>query len=319
MLVKFAIIGAVTIAFAYLFLASSGDANFRDALSIIVSSDGAAAVILCLLTSFFRAVRLNRLLAQRSQRLAECYAIVTVHNTLNNLLPFRLGEISIPVMLKTTFDVPVPSGIAALSILRFFDFAAIGFIFLLFGPSLMSFSDESRDIFLYGGALFFLFAGGLASASPVARRLIPAVASPDGAIKERMRSRLRQACLQALRMLEDLKPRQLLELGLCTVAMWTSIVFVAWVCSRHVGLPVGFGVIALGVAVVSVANLLPISGLANFGTFEFSWIILIGFFSDAQGLAYESAIAFHVMILIGAAASLLSAVPTLHRVFKAKG
>ena len=77
----------------------------------------------CVLASYFvRGVRLHQYFRQETEgQYLKSFSIILSHNAWNNLLPARLGEISLPLLLNRTFRIPALSSAAALFWFRLLD------------------------------------------------------------------------------------------------------------------------------------------------------------------------------------------------------
>ena len=53
------------------------------------------------------------------------FRVTQIHNLLNIMLPFRAGETSFPLLMRSEFDVPLAHGAAALVVLRLLDLHAL--------------------------------------------------------------------------------------------------------------------------------------------------------------------------------------------------
>ncbi len=81
------------------------------------------------LTYIFRALRFK--LFFKEVKVIQMFSIICVHTFLNNVLPFRSGESSFPLMLKKLFNTSITSSSTALIIARIFDLIALSFLFLI--------------------------------------------------------------------------------------------------------------------------------------------------------------------------------------------
>ena len=77
----------------------------------------------CVLASYFvRGVRLHQYFRRETEgQYLKSFSIILSHNAWNNLLPARLGEISLPLLLNRTFQIPTLSSVAALFWFRLLD------------------------------------------------------------------------------------------------------------------------------------------------------------------------------------------------------
>lgn len=89
---------------------------------------GTAAAALFLLTATYL-VRAQRIYdyfpAETSGRFLKLFRLTQVHNLLNIMLPFRAGETSFPLLMRSQFSVPLARATAALLVMRLLDLHAL--------------------------------------------------------------------------------------------------------------------------------------------------------------------------------------------------
>ncbi|MCA1970884.1 MAG: lysylphosphatidylglycerol synthase domain-containing protein [Rhizobium sp.] len=86
----------------------------------------AAVIGLLVSTYFVRAWRLyDYFPGETTGRLVELFHLAQVHNLLNIMLPFRSGETSFPLLMRSEFSVPLLHGTSALLVMRLLDLHAL--------------------------------------------------------------------------------------------------------------------------------------------------------------------------------------------------
>lgn len=86
----------------------------------------AAVIGLLVSTYFVRAWRLyDYFPRETSGRFVELFHLAQVHNLLNIMLPFRSGETSFPLLMRSEFSVPLLHGTSALLVMRLLDLHAL--------------------------------------------------------------------------------------------------------------------------------------------------------------------------------------------------
>lgn len=84
------------------------------------------ALLLLVGTYFVRAHRMQDYFPKETGgRFLRLFRVTQVHNLLNIMLPFRAGETSFPLLMRSEFGVPVAHGAAALLVLRLLDLHAL--------------------------------------------------------------------------------------------------------------------------------------------------------------------------------------------------
>lgn len=92
----------------------------------------AAALALSFVSYGLRALRLyDYFRVEMRAAFGPCLRVMLQHNLLNNLLPMRTGELSFPVLMAQTFQVPVVQSVAALFWFRLLDLHTLGALALL--------------------------------------------------------------------------------------------------------------------------------------------------------------------------------------------
>jgi len=89
---------------------------------------GTVATVIALLVStyFVRAWRLYDYFPRETAgRFIELFHLAQVHNLLNIMLPFRSGETSFPLLMRSEFAVPLLHGTSALLVMRLLDLHAL--------------------------------------------------------------------------------------------------------------------------------------------------------------------------------------------------
>ncbi len=108
----------------------------------------------------FRALRLRLYIDEIS--LPEMASVIGVHTFFNNVMPFRSGETSFPIILKKLFGIEMSRSSVILFGARVFDLLSLSLLFLISLFS-VSFSDKRliffpiAAVFLIGATLFFVY------------------------------------------------------------------------------------------------------------------------------------------------------------------
>jgi uncharacterized membrane protein YbhN (UPF0104 family) len=86
----------------------------------------AVALVLLVGTYVIRAHRMHDYFPREtSGQFLRLFRVTQVHNLLNIMLPFRAGETSFPLLMRSEFGVPLAHGTAALLVLRLLDLHAL--------------------------------------------------------------------------------------------------------------------------------------------------------------------------------------------------
>lgn len=180
-------------------------------------------------------------------RFLACVRIVLIHNAFVNVVPFRGGEAAFPLLLRQTFGTPLPRALASLLWFRLQDALVVGVVAVGVWPGL---------------PLALRCAGVLALV--LLALVLPrwARAEHDWAARGALAARLGK-----LRAALGDSTRHARLGWLWTVANW-SVKFAAqaWLLAALLNIPAPSA--ASGVLGAELAAILPIQGVAGFGTYE---------------------------------------------------
>ena len=226
-----------------------------------------------------RAVRF-RLLLGGSVRLRDLVAVTFARNLFIDLLPVRLGELSYVYLLTRRIGRTVEDAFSSLLLATLFDVAAIAPLLVLalvvVGASASSLPTGLLVALAVGLALGA--AAGIRLAEPVIDRLATALV-------RRAPSSLGRRAGEALARLGGALRAMRLRGGFVAVFAVSIVVrltkfgayyfvFLAVMSSRgFTQESTGFFRIFLGVASAELAAMLPVHGIAGFGTFEAAWAL----------------------------------------------
>ncbi|MEO8938362.1 MAG: lysylphosphatidylglycerol synthase transmembrane domain-containing protein [Burkholderiaceae bacterium] len=220
---------------------------------------------------------------------ARILRLTLVHNALVNVLPFRSGEAAFPVLLSRWFGIGTGRAVVSLLWLRAQDATVVLALAALVWPGLAIVWRVVALIAIVGGAW----------------------AVPDWARRHRVASTSpRLAKIQALL---ERSTRRNLPGWLWTIGNWSvKLVAEAWLVALALGPhdAAGRSAAVLGAIGAELAAILPIQGVAGFGTFEAGGAALM----RTQGVALtdglEAVLVLHAVVLAlalvaGALAALL--------------
>lgn len=85
-----------------------------------------SALVLLVATYFIRCYRIYDYFPKETAgRFLPLFRVTQVHNLLNIMLPFRAGETSFPLLMRSEFSVPLARGTSALLVMRLLDLHAL--------------------------------------------------------------------------------------------------------------------------------------------------------------------------------------------------
>jgi uncharacterized membrane protein YbhN (UPF0104 family) len=206
---------------------------------------------------------------------ARILRLTLVHNALVNVLPFRSGEAAFPVLLSRWFGIGSGRAVVSLLWLRAQDAAVVVVLAALIWPGIA--------IGWRAAALVAVFAGIWG---------VPAWARRQGS--DATASRL--AKVQAL--VARATRRNLPGWG-WTLANWSvKLVAETWLVALALGDSFDtIGTAALGAIGAELAAILPIQGVAGFGTFEAGGALLMKSQGVAVATGLEATLVLHAVVL----------------------
>ena len=208
--------------------------------------------------------------------------LTLVHNALVNVMPFRSGEAAFPMLLTRWFGIATGRAVVALLWLRAQDACVVFVLAALVWPGLpMAWRIVTLVVIVAG-----------ACAVPVwAKRHRYATSSEadDGANDGR---------LAKLRSLLARSTRSNASGWMWTIANWSvKLVAEAWLLTLALGPDADTGGAALGAIGAELAAILPVQGVAGFGTFEAGAAALMATQSVPMTSGLEAALVLHAVVL----------------------
>jgi hypothetical protein len=241
----------------------------------------AAALAGFVVSYFLRALRLHDEFRIHG-RFGACLRIVLVHNAMVNVVPFRGGEAALPLLLRQTFGTPLPRAVASLFWFRLQDALVVALLAVLVWPGLAWALRAGGVVLLVAFALYL----------PRWARA-PHDWASGGALASKL-AKLRDALGESTRHA---------RLGwLWTIANWAvKLLTQAWLLSVLLDTQVAHG--AAGALGAELAAILPIQGVAGFGTYEAgaAAAMLPSGIALARGL--QAALALHLFVIASAVAA----------------
>lgn len=206
------------------------------------------------------------------KNIIKIFMISIMHNFFNRILPFRMGELVWPLLLKKYLGVSIVHGIGVLLLVRYLDFLAIAVCFtaaaLIIKPPFFTsqvLALMTAMIILQILSLIFLQQFIQLSINIVQKIKI-------GLLK----NKVRKLTDRLLDLKSDLQNQNMFVL-ICTMALlslcnWMAlyIIFYAYVVMLATDFSL-LHVIVASSAVAVITNLLPINSIGRFGTFELGW------------------------------------------------
>ena len=251
-----------------------------------------SALALLVATYFIRCYRIyDYFPAETNGRFLNLLRVTQAHNLLNIMLPFRAGETSFPILMRSEFGVPLVRSTSALLLMRLLDLHAL---FAAAGIGLV----VGRDDQTVGWLLWGLFL-----VCPLALFLL------KGRVLSVLRRRLPHKVANVLQEVEAGLPAgaaALVRAWLMTVLNWsTKVIVLAWVLSTMGVAP--FAACFGGALGGELSSVLPVHAPAGVGTYPAGITAgAISFGAPASGPALDllasASINAHLLIVVSAVA-----------------
>ena len=250
-------------------------AEFDQLLARIAVSGWIGALLAYLALNLFRALRFRILLDKRDSPWRILIPITLYHNFLVRALPFKLGELSYIVLLRSRLNYSMEEGVSSLFGARILELLII---VMVFASSILASAEQlaaQRDELLLAIAVIFvvsivaLYFGGQVIRTllkPLRPLLQTANGRRDG-FSERVNSRLRHLADEMDRIRQ---PRLFLAALFTTCFTYSSSFLTNYILLRALGvdveLPAFIAIISLGM----FASAIPFS-VSGFGVVEGAW------------------------------------------------
>ena len=251
-------------------------AEFDQMLGRIALSSWVGALLAYLALNLFRALRFRILLDERDSPWRILIPITLYHNFLVRALPFKLGELSYIVLLRSRLNYTMEAGLSSLFGARVLELLIIVMVFASSIPASAEQLAAQRDELTVAIALSFaLSVIGLYFGGSVIRA-IQRSAQPIFTLAEGRRSGLAAGLNSRLSHLADemeriRQPRLFLTALFTTCFTYTSSFLTNYILLRALGvdvnLPVFIAIISLGM----FASAFPFT-ISGFGVVEAAWL-----------------------------------------------
>jgi hypothetical protein len=210
-------------------------------------------------------------------------------NALNFILPFRLGELSYPVLMRRHYGSPLVHAAGVLLLARLFDLATVASILVGAAAWLKLDIGVNHIVLASAAAALALTPFGLALAAPVLRGR--AVRLP----------RIGDLATRATAGLAAIGDRRAALLAVALgFALWLAIGLAAALVAGAVVATVPPAAAVLGIMAGSVAFALPVNGIAGVGPAQAAWVLATTLAGVPFNDAVLSALAMHAVVLTNA-------------------
>lgn len=216
--------------------------------------------------------------------------ISVLHNLLSTVLPMKLGEAALPLLLRRGHMTPLSSGVGVLLGVRLFDMLALavvaGTVLATGGGRLGPFVAWPAGLLAAAGVGFVL---ALPRLSAVSDRLIAWIG--------RRWPRLAGFAIQVSASALNATGRRGLLLLALSAAAWCCVLLAFYLAGLAFGLAATPAESALATSAAAFAFALPINGLAGIGPVQLTWAGVMAGLGHAYAAAFSAALAVQLVSL----------------------
>ena len=285
---KFAFLG-ISILVVVGLLSTADLRSMIASLASVRPSHYAFAFLVYLLSYLCRALRLSVLFGRQSPLVS--VIVFAGHNFVNQFLPFRAGEVSLLVLLKSASGIRYSASLPALILLRILDLLTLLLTFVV----VFALSNLTIDLavvvlcgILVPVCIVALWRRGEVSSGlfRIAARLVP----------KRYHARLEtvRCSSEEVLSIESVKIGMLLALSL---AERLCHYLLAVVLVMGMAYPIPPLQVVAANAMASIALLVPVNSFGNFGTYELGWAGALSLFGNPIGISVASGFNFHLLVI----------------------
>jgi uncharacterized protein (TIRG00374 family) len=265
----------------------------------------ALGLVLHICTYLLRCVRFRLLIHSARPSIGSLFEIVTVHNLMNHVLPFRAGELSYFYLIRSLHGVPIAEGLGTLAICRIMDLMAFALfypiaIILLYSQG-FAFPAYVWTVLWAVVPLFFVLAALLVLLALRGKALVGflrRLAGHTPVSGSSLADRILEKLEEAAQSFEHLGARKVyLGAFVLSLAILGIIYLVVYILLAGMGYPMQMLLVIFCSTLASLGMLLPLYSFGGFGTLEAGWMVgcVMAGFSKEMGMA--SGLSFHIIVL----------------------
>jgi glycosyltransferase 2 family protein len=258
-----------------------------------------AGFLLYTISYVFRAWRFHILL-NKEVSIRDLFHIECVHNMMNNLLPARTGELSYIYLLKKGSNRTTGEGIATLVLARIFDFVCIIVLFFIAAMFTKNLPQIILSTIWIIGLLLLFFIAFLAflfhSKHPLTylKHFFHKVHLDQYKIGVYVLNK----GTETITCLDKIRDRWIYsQIFLISLPIWLTNYLMVFVLMTGMNLNLPLQVVVLGSTFSLISTLLPVNGIAGFGTQEGFWVLIFVPLGLTLNSAIVSAFIVHIVII----------------------
>lgn len=248
----------------------------------------------------FRAWRFHILL-NKEVSIKDLFNIGCVHNMMNSLLPVRTGELSYIYLLKKINSRTTGEGIASLLVARIFDFIAITLLFFIsfiFAQELLTELVHIIWILLiFLLSMVFLLLMVIYSREPV--RLLKIILKITWLDKFSVSNYVLKIFEEGNKSIEKIHTKNLfIQVLSLSIIVWFLNDLIVFFLLKGMDINLPLQIVVLGATFSLLSMIIPIQGIAGFGTQEGFWVFAFAPLGLPLDKAISTGFVFHIVIIM---------------------
>jgi uncharacterized protein (TIRG00374 family) len=256
--------------------------NFRESYSYFTGIEPFPlfmSLLLYFLQYFLLAVRW-KILVRGDIGIAPLFAVTSIHNMTNNVMPFRTGEAAFPYLMKKYYGVGLGDSTAYLIYARTFDMLAVVVFFLV---SLLFSYKSVFDTF--GGIgmdsiRFILYLALLIVAVLILYAVFGGLSKSEAGEESPFQTGVRTALRSLVKGMKDVEVLKIVsKLSISSLAVFLARYTFFMYALATFGIELPFYRVITAATMAILAAVFPVQGAGGFGTIETGWVmgfVLIG-------------------------------------------
>ncbi len=286
----------ITLALVWLLLSKVNIADILDVLSKASPANLAICLFFYIMLMVARAWRF-RILLNNKIGFMRLFNITMFHNLMNNIVPFRIGELSYIYLIKKA-KKKYSHGIASLLVSRIFDLISMAIVLIV----ALMFSDISiisLPILVFFVLILIFSAFVLVFKNKFVLLLLKKISKAVSKINKGLSKKLDIYSKELIEAFSDIKSKETIFLTFMysLVIIGFSMSFTYFLAST-VGFFLPLPVLVIATTASILTTVLPIYGLGGFGTVEAAWTIVLTYFGYSASVAIIIAFSIHIVQLL---------------------
>ncbi len=229
--------------------------------------------------------------------LPRLFAIVSLHQWSNHVMPARLGEAAFPFLLARFAAIDSARGFSLLLRIRLQEISVLGALFLAALTLLFANAGQTAGnnlALLFAGIVLFVMPFFLERSLP---RLLKALANRVGDGGSGFRGRVSAFLHRTETALAERDPHWVTSTAI-TGALWVCMFALFHVVMRLTGHPLAFHETVVGSSFANVSQLLPLNTIGSFGSLEAGWTLGFSLIGVPARDALAAGFIMHLLVLV---------------------